>query len=319
MLWIKSYLSEVGRYLPPSQREDILTELETSLSEQAQDLANGQAPTDKQQQQVIDRMGHPMKVASGYDKPRYLIGPELFPTYLQVLKIAFVVVALIQCAIQLSFFVLTGWSTSFFGLFKGLLDTLLWASVVVTIIFFTAEYFGERLNFYDSWRASSLKPHRTSSAISYSDMITNLVSEGVFLLWWNSALSVQNWIPGADGVLTVALSDTWAPLFWPLNLLFGAWFLLHAGVFIRGLWHNATLWLEIGLGLAGLAIAAWLLLQPPLLQISGALSEHATIHLERIVFTVIVVVAGFIAWDVYVAAKRLRGGRYAEDSAIALP
>lgn len=318
MLWIQSYLSEVGRHLPAAQRDDILAELGSSLADQARDLADGQPPTPEQEQQVIDRMGHPLKVASGYGRQRYLIGPELFPTYLEVLRIVLVIVGLIQCAVMLTAYVSTGWNVSITGLIKGVLETLTWAGLIVTAVFATTEYFGENLNFYDSWRATSLKPSTGGSVISRSDLVTNLVTEGVFLLWWNSALKVQDWVPGLNGPLAISLNEVWAPLFWPLNLLCGAWFLLHAVVLIRGLWGPTTLWLEIALGTAGLIIAGWLLIQWPLVDATGVLAPDTSLTLNRVVFTTIVVIAGFILWDIYLAAKRLRGKSAAGLNATAL-
>ncbi|MEM9057750.1 MAG: hypothetical protein AAGD86_09750, partial [Pseudomonadota bacterium] len=64
MQLIESYLVEVGRYLPAATRSDILSELRVSLEDQAQELAGDSAPTQDHERAVIERLGHPLKVAS---------------------------------------------------------------------------------------------------------------------------------------------------------------------------------------------------------------------------------------------------------------
>ena len=77
MQLIESYLSEIERFLPAGQRADILGELRSSLEEQVLELAGDNEPGLDEQKTVINRLGHPMSIASGYQAQRYLIGPEL--------------------------------------------------------------------------------------------------------------------------------------------------------------------------------------------------------------------------------------------------
>ena len=308
MQLIESYLSEIERFLPSGQRADILGELRSSLEEQVLDLAGDNAPGLDEQKSVINRLGHPMSVASGYQTQRYLIGPELFPTFVQTLKIVLVVVALIQLAIMMIAYVTSGWTTSVIGMFTGMFDTLLWASVVVTIVFASIEYSGHRLDWYDKWNADSLSLSANSS-VDRGSLISNLISEGVFLLWWNDVLVLQNWIPGTRELFTVTLGDVWGPLYLPLNLLFGAWFLLHAYVLIRDLWQPIALYAELILGAACIGIGVWLLAHRPLLSVSGDIGVDGELIVERVVMTVVVGVILVTVWEFGKSLRQLMSAR----------
>lgn len=305
MQLIDSYLSEVERFLPTDQRADILGELRSSLEEQVFDIAGDRTPGLDEQKVVINRLGHPLKVASGYQEQRYLIGPELFPSFVQTLKTVLVVVAIIQLAIMMTAYVSSGWTTSVISLLTGVFESLLWASIIVSVVFATVEYSGDRLDWYDKWSADSLSLS-VGSSVERGAVITNLISEGIFLLWWNNALLLQNWIPGAREIFTVSLSDIWTPLYIPLNLLFGAWFLLHAFVLIRGLWHRLALYAEIALGGIGISMAVWLLTHRPLLDVSGDIGPSGELIVERVIFSVILFIIAVTAWDMLLAFRRWR-------------
>ena len=305
MQLIDSYLSEVERFLPADQRADILGELRSSLEEQVLDVAGDKTPGLDDQKVVINRLGHPMKVASSYQGQRYLIGPEVFPTFVQTLKTVLVIVVAIQIAIMLTAYVSSGWTTSLKGVLSGIFESLLWASIVVSVVFVSIEYSGERLNWYDKWSADSLSLS-VGPPVERGAVITNLITEGIFLLWWNNVLVFQNWIPGARDIFTVTLSDTWAPLYLPLNLLVGAWFLLHAFVLIRGLWNAAALYAEMALGAMGVAVGVWLLTHRPLLNVTGDLGPDGELRVERVLLTFIAVIIAITVWDMVLAFRRWR-------------
>jgi hypothetical protein len=86
---IDRYIYAVTRRLPEKQREDIAKELrgliEDMLAQRAEETESGDAAI----KAVLLELGEPSALAAKYSgKPRYLIGPELFGTYLMVLKIA---------------------------------------------------------------------------------------------------------------------------------------------------------------------------------------------------------------------------------------
>ena len=305
MQWVESYLSQVRRYLPGKSNEDIIAELRASIEEQVHDVAGDAAAQPADEKTVLNRFGHPLKVASGYRGQRYLIGPELYPTFIQTLKTVLLLVAFVRIVIIFTAYAASGGTVSIMGVFGNLFETLLLASAIVLLSFAAIEVSGDQLHWYESWDADSLKPGR-GAGVDSSDLITNLVTEAVFLLWWNDILPFQNWIPRVDGEFVVTLTEVWSTVYWPFNLIVGGWFLLHAWVLLRGVWYTNALRLEIALGAAAIGIMAWLIAHRPLLNIMGDTGNNAAVIGDRVLLSVLVFVIAFTAWDVFKAYRRLR-------------
>ena len=285
---VDSYLHEVARFLPASQRADVVGELRATIEEEIGERASshGGAPTREDEAAVLSRFGHPFKVASGYQSRRYVIGPDLYPAFLQTLSTLLVVVVALQFVAALALAAGTGWTISLPGLLEGLVESVFWVAVVVTLVFVALEGAGRRLTWYDRWEPASLGAG-AASVVDRGEVVTGLITEGVFLLWWNEALVLGGWLTAwsdAGGAVALSLGAAWSPWFWPLNALVGASFLLHAFVLARGLWHRPTLVAEIGLGAATLAVAIWLLWQDgALVAVSGPLEPYAVASVARAV------------------------------------
>lgn len=300
MQLIESYLYEVGRYLPEDQRDDILGELRSSLEEEVRELTGTADPTREHIETVLNKYGHPINVASGYKEPRYLIGPELYPAFIETLSTIFTVSVIIVVSLQLLTWVTSGWATGIWGFAENLVRLGLWLVALTVIIFATLEYYGERVGWYDNWKASSLSLTAPTS-FNRSDIMTNLFTEGVFLLWWNDVLIVQNWIPGLADKFTVSLSETWAPLVWPVNVIVGVWFLVHGYTLLKRRWVRPAIVAEIALCALAILLCAHLVVQPDLITFTGEIEEFDL--LERSLRISLLVIAGIIGWDLWQATK----------------
>ena len=96
MTLVERYVRAVRDFLPRGQQDDITNELSDSIQSRFEDeaQARGRPLTEDEQIAILRSLGHPMAVAARYrgdDRSvRFggqLIGPELFPTYLTVLRI----------------------------------------------------------------------------------------------------------------------------------------------------------------------------------------------------------------------------------------
>ena len=96
MTLVERYVRAVRDFLPRAQKDDITNELSDSIQSRFEDEAEarGRPLTEDEQVAILRSLGHPMAVAARYrgdDRSvRFggqLIGPELFPTYLTVLRI----------------------------------------------------------------------------------------------------------------------------------------------------------------------------------------------------------------------------------------
>lgn len=91
---IENYVRAVGERLHPSRREDVESELRASIYDALE--ARGADPASEEDvMSVLAALGDPERMASGYQPNRwYLIGPELFPLFRRVLRLALAAVVL---------------------------------------------------------------------------------------------------------------------------------------------------------------------------------------------------------------------------------
>ena len=326
---VDQYLLQVGAHLPNQQREDILRELRGTLCEEIDaHIGEGEANADQLlevQSDVLRRFGHPLKVASEFAETRFVIGPRLYPAFVYTLK----VVAGILCAIFFSASILagvvSGWTTSFFDVVISAVEVVLWGAAVVFSVFWVLDYTGERLSWYEGWQPAQLSRHGVGT-VDRGRVITDLVSTGVFLLWWNDVLRLRDLIPVSEGVFTLSLGSIWDPFFWPLNLLFALCFVVYTVVLVRGIWFRwhavvdfvtTALLLGIGcvlvLGTLGEAGMPLLVAEygPDVIPDDGNPSALAIMqqNVSRIALISLLVVCGMFAKDLYQSGHRLRSMR----------
>ena len=314
---LESYLAEIARHLPRNGREDILCELRDDLAEQVQERAEaaGRVPDTTDEDAVLRLCGHPLKLASQYKSRRYLIGPELYPAYLQTLRTTL----LVGLGVWLLFAITLGVSnedSSFFQTLsiKGLLNTLLeiglWMAVIVTAVFLSIESTGERLGWYKNWTPERLSVG--SAPVDYSAVVTNLVTEAVFLLLWNrlvglgwpqNLLEVEN--TAGSWLAEVSVAPVLDALFLPLNVLVGLFLGLHIYVLVRGFWPRWASKAELGLcfvlslALLGLMGASPLIVLP---------EEFAKLSLwvNSTIGVMLLVVLVTSVWDAWLAYRRTK-------------
>ena len=81
---IERYLHEVRRYLPAKNREDILAEIRSHLTDTLEERVKGE-PGEEDMAALLKEMGSPRKLAASYPGgEQYLIGPELYPFFRMV-------------------------------------------------------------------------------------------------------------------------------------------------------------------------------------------------------------------------------------------
>lgn len=78
------YVHQVGRFLPPAERDDIEKELRSLLLDQLDDRL-GDAPSAAEVAAVLREFGEPRQIAASYRRAQYLVGPGLYPYLMAVL------------------------------------------------------------------------------------------------------------------------------------------------------------------------------------------------------------------------------------------
>jgi hypothetical protein len=233
---IDRYLDTVRLMLPGSQRDDIIAELRDILMSrrEEQEAALGRPLTRPETESLLHTFGHPMVVAGRYGRQGYLIGPDLYPVYLLVLKL---VIAAVTFSALLTAVVQSAISPSHIGhaivTAIGIVWTGGFASVgAVTLVFATLQHTGAGARLLTDWRVDELPRfnHRRRRAPAWFEQSAGIVAQALFLLWWTGVLPVW-WsvIPTEPhGVLTLGLAPVWHTLYWPVIWLSLASMLVNA-------------------------------------------------------------------------------------------
>ena len=92
---IERYIYAVTQKLPHAQREDIAKELRSLIEDMLEERVFKRKVTKQDIEEVLLELGSPKRLAEKYrETKKYLIGPELYDSYVTVLKIVLISVAL---------------------------------------------------------------------------------------------------------------------------------------------------------------------------------------------------------------------------------
>lgn len=311
MTLIDAYLFEVSKNLAARDRSDIIAELQGNIEDaiEQRQHSDDTLDSDAATRAVLAGFGHPLKVAASYSEQQYLLGPDLYPIYIHILKTLTTLIVSVQLVVSCMIGVAAqqSWQGLFAGLFSQLLTTGLWVAVIITAVFIAIQRSGEKLGWYERWQPSDLNCHGFAT-IDRGDLFTNLLTAVIFLLWWNGALFHSAFLQGHAEVMSVTLSAPWQLLFWPLNLVVGGSALLYLLVLNLGRWQYSTIVSDLALNALLIAMGLWLLGSGPLLQLdSTSMGPGLTSDaLQRTVRIALVVIMGFVLWDMWLAWQRLR-------------
>ncbi len=198
MKYIDLYLQEIERRLPLRNREDILKEIRSTLMDMIDDQnpAPDQAPDEEMVKSVLKEFGSPRKVAQRYNKHNYLIGPNLFPTYLQVLKVVLIiasgfsvlglVIAIVsQTSVDSSMFEAIGESIA------GLFSSLFTAFGIVTLSFAGIERTSPeqwKVKIESEWQPEDLLKEKDRKRVKITEIAFEITFTLIFIVVINSFL-----------------------------------------------------------------------------------------------------------------------------------
>lgn len=183
---IDRYVRAVRQLLPRAQRDDIAAELRAILQSQIDDeeALQRRPLSDDEVAGILRNYGHPRDVAVGYGARQYLIGPDVFPSYVAAVKLVFSIIGSVGLFITLMTVLLTREH-----LVEHVVEAL-WATVtlglvnlaIVTVAFACASQslrFGHR-----EWNPQALPELRPGPTVRRSEAIGSLFSLTLMLCWW---------------------------------------------------------------------------------------------------------------------------------------
>lgn len=218
---VDRYLQAVKFGLPTRQKHDIIAELSEDLHAQIQEqeATLGRQLNQDEVAAILKKFGPPMQVALRYQPQRYLIGPQVFPLYVFVLKLVWLCffAPWFVIGVALDIFVAANHSARYQAL-TAVLDHFWLAAIinffVVTIIFLMIERY-QPAGVWQNWNPHKLPKIRDANRIPLSSSVTELAWYGTISLWWVSAFH----LPSLSGLAAEPSSTISRFFFWPVLFL----------------------------------------------------------------------------------------------------
>ncbi len=266
MSLIDNYISEVGKYLPKKNREDIQAEIRSALQDMLDDrTAAGRELNDDLVLEVLKEYGSPERVAASYQGERYLIGPRLYPAFERTIRIALPIIgvlALIGLSVALARMPLEGKAAAeqvgqalsdFFGSFISVLG-------MIVLVFAILERTMPNLKTKpEDWDPKSLYKVSLPDRISIGEPIMSVIFTLAVMILFNFFPNIIGftWPERGEWTSLPILSQTFWSYLPVLNLLWTAQVVLYLSQIYRGQWAAWMRWLSLGVhGLeVGIAIA----------------------------------------------------------------
>lgn len=222
------YIFAVQRSLPESQRADIDRELRGTIADAVDAKLESGTAADAAEREALTELGDPYRLAWGYaDRPLHLIGPALFPDYIRLLRLLYVVVLpIVVAAVFLSLLLAKSLEgESIWGAFGVIWPTVIglvvhmgfWTTLVFAILERTTPQ-GKPLTTWDPVTLPQLPVKGTIRAIDTGAALVWLV------LYIAALIGQQFFSPVMDAsgdplpVLNPALWSFWLPFFIVLAL-----------------------------------------------------------------------------------------------------
>ena len=146
---IERYVHQVGRYLPSKERAEIQAELRSQIQDQLEDRNEG-APTQTDVAAVLKELGDPRRMAASYGGEQYLVGPDLYPVMMMVLRRGWVIVPPVAILVHVLAALLGDESGNFITLLleaaAGAFQAAFIFTGIVVLIFAILQHSGEDLD-----------------------------------------------------------------------------------------------------------------------------------------------------------------------------
>lgn len=145
---IDRYVHQVGLWVRPKERAEIEAELRSQIQDQLDDRY-GASPTAAQVTSVLKQLGDPRTLAASYGGEQYLVGPDLYPFMMTVLRLGLPLVPVVVVIANVIGALLSPGGADWVGLLIGSIFTAAqWAILffaVVVLIFAVLQHSGEAL------------------------------------------------------------------------------------------------------------------------------------------------------------------------------
>ena len=272
---IDRYLDAVRLLLPLDQRDDIAAELRDVLMTRREEKAAalGRPLTKAEDEQLLRDFGDPLTVAGRYGPQRYLIGPELYPVYMFVLRIvlACVIAGGLIAGLTQGIIVRTPPATAI----KTAISTIWTGGFVsvgiMTAIFAVLQRQPVRARMMGDWRPSRDLPRPTRRRQPrWYDYVAGIVVQAIFALWWAGLARFEPAsIMTNTGQMQVVFAPIWRAAYWPVLALSAGIIAVNALKLAASRRERLTRLADIALQAGLLAFIAWVFGAPRWFTVTG--------------------------------------------------
>ena len=306
---IDRYLLAVQAFLPRATQRDIITELSEDIRSRVEDQETGlgRPLTGAEQERLVKALGHPALLAGRYGPRRQLIGPEIFPFYWLVLKLALSVGIAVHVGFSIAMFA-TGKTDQALRQINVVLPLVAFLQFgIITIVFAALDAYGVLSRFNRGW-----SPHTLPSAAGRAQPVFQLAFTAFFAVWWFAALR-QPFLIFGPGAAVARLAPIWQSLFMPMMLLALAEIAWQTIGLVRPQWRRVRAAIRIalsGLELAVVYVLArageWVVIADAARQLGGR--EHLVDVLNKFVLWSLPFVAVVLIITMVFEVRTIRQG-----------
>ncbi len=267
---LDKYILEIGKHLPRRNRPDLQAEIRSTIEDMIDDKAQQTArPVDDVMiEEVLKEYGSPAKVAAAYNPARYLIGPQLYPFFLMVIKIVLGVLFAVTLASFLWNFYnnpagpafigsLGNFGLRFFGGATAALGNIVLVFAILERVLPSSELDESK----DAWKPSDLLAEPDPELVSRGETIFEIL----FIIL---GLALLNLLPELIGLViqndiswayVPALSDTFISYLPWINLLGVLSIVLDVYLLRQERWQIFTRIFGLTIDIAGIVLAGIML------------------------------------------------------------
>ncbi|KAB3531547.1 HAAS signaling domain-containing protein [Alkaliphilus serpentinus] len=304
---ISNYLYTIGRYLSPSQRDEVLKEVEANLYDFLEESYGIKEYSEDEIERAIKSMGHPRKVAEAYmNSPRAVIGPAYIDTYWLVLKIALISAAI---GLMISTILSLQEAKDGFQLYLKLIIDIFQSSFstvgFVTIVFILVQYYMPQDYSFkeEEWSLDILEEVPTpNEKVKVLELIIETFFIFLFLIIINNSWIAVGLSFSSTVVIPTINMEHFSPYLIWLNLLLGSSLLLNIYLLIKRQWKAYTRILSILLNIVWIVLITQLALTPEIWDfssISNTLDSSAIQGVQTGVYVGLAVFVIIAAFDVF--------------------
>jgi hypothetical protein len=257
---VERYIEAVKFWLPKQLRDDVAAELADDIRSEIEESERekGRKLTDDEVAAILKARGRPMLVASRYLPKRWLIGPELYPIYIFVLKI----VALVSLVPAVATVLIGVASHQDLGQSYGQAWDQFWtglwsAFAAVTIIFAIIERQGMKPSVLDKWNPKALRPVVDSNRIPRSTSVGDIIGGLVLIALFAAGYLSHNvyTFPGVQ----LTLAPQWVPFCQMSIVIAAVEVAVSAANLFTPYWTVSSILARVGIDIAKTAVFFWLI------------------------------------------------------------